>query len=133
MARITGVKAIVPDWKGRIVFLETATGEDNESGNPLARVRAGFADLIAQGVFDEAAGLVVGRPFGYNTEERRGQYADAIKGLFCEGRLAERNPFPILFGVDFGHTAPMVTLPFDALAEMDSGEDRFAVLEAGVV
>ena len=133
VARIAGVKAMVPDWKGRIVFLETATGEDDESGNPLARVRAGFADLIAQGVFDEAAGLVVGRPFGYNTDQRRAQYADVIKGLFCEGRLAEKNPFPILYGVDFGHTIPMVTLPFDAMALMDSDEDRFAVVEAGVV
>jgi len=132
MARLAGVRAIVPDWRGRIVFFETATGEDNVSGNPIHRVRAGIADLIAQGVFEEAAGLVVGRPFGYNTEGERENYIAVIKALLCEGRLADRK-FPILFNVDVGHTTPIVTLPFDALAELDSEQDRFAILEPGVV
>lgn len=132
VARLGGVQAIVPDWRGRIVFLETATGENGESGNSIDRVRAGFADLIAQGVFEDTAGLVVGRPFGYNTDERREEYASVITGLFCEGRLAKK-PFPILFNVDFGHTTPMVTLPFDALAELDSEYDRFAIVEPAVV
>ena len=131
MARLGGVRAITPDWRGRIVFLETALGDDSASGNPLHRVRAGVADLVAQGVFDEAAGLVVGRPFGYDSEAARGEYAGVIKGLLCEGRLAGR-AFPILFGVDFGHTTPMVTLPYDVLAELDSENDRFAVLESSV-
>jgi muramoyltetrapeptide carboxypeptidase LdcA involved in peptidoglycan recycling len=128
--RLGAVRAIVPDWRGRIVFLETA-GSDDLRGLALARVQAGFADLVAQGVFDEAAGLVVGRAFGYDSEEDRERYAGVIKGLLCEGPLAE-NPFPILFNVDIGHTTPMVTLPFDALAELDSERDRFAVLESGV-
>ncbi|KAM7198516.1 Peptidase family S66 [Rhypophila sp. PSN 637] len=136
VARLGGIRGIAPDWKGRIVFLETALGDgsDMEKGNPIERVRAGFADLIAQGVFDEAAGLVIGRPFGYNSEERRKQYMDIIRGLFCkEGSLsANKNPFPILFGVDIGHTIPMVTLPFFTLAELDSEQDRFAILESAV-
>jgi muramoyltetrapeptide carboxypeptidase LdcA involved in peptidoglycan recycling len=131
MARLNGVKEITPDWRDRIVFLETALGEDDVSGNPLYRVKAGIADLIAQGVFDHAAGLVVGRPFGYHSEEMQRDYMDAIKELLCEGRMAEK-PFPILFNVDFGHTTPMVTLPFDALAVLDSEKDSFAIIEAGV-
>lgn len=132
IARLHGVPSIVPDWRGRIVFVETALGEIEGTGNPLHRVQAGFADLIAAGVFEEAAGLVVGRAFGYNSAKDREKYAGAIKGLLCEGRLAAKNPFPILFNVDIGHTTPMVTLPFDALAELDSENDRFAVLEPGV-
>lgn len=131
MARLGGVRAIAPDWRGRIVFLETALGDDEVSGNPISRVRAGIADLIAQGVFEEAAGLVVGRPFGYDSEEAREEYAGVIKELLCEGRLAEKK-FPILFNIDIGHTVPMVTLPFDALAELDSERDRFAILEPAV-
>jgi muramoyltetrapeptide carboxypeptidase LdcA involved in peptidoglycan recycling len=34
--------------------------------------------------------------------------------------------------VDIGHTVPMVTLPYDALAELDSENGTFAVLESGV-
>lgn len=131
VARLQGIRAVVPDWRGRIVFLETAAGEDEVSGNPLYRVQAAFADLIAGGVFDEAAGLVVGRPYGYNSEEQIEQYTGVIKALLCEGRFAS-SKFPILFGVDFGHTTPMVTLPFDALATLDSYNDKFAILEAAV-
>ncbi|KAI1385142.1 peptidase [Hypoxylon trugodes] len=132
IARLGGVRGIVPDWKGRIVFFETAIGDDEESGNPLPRVQAGIADLIAEGVFEEAAGLVVGRPFGYDTPEMREQYIGVIKGLLCEGRLASKN-FPILFNIDIGHTSPMVTLPFDALAQLDSEKDQFSILEPGVL
>lgn len=132
MARLQGVRAIAPDWRGKIVFIETAMADDENSGNPPCRVQAALADLIASGVFEDAAGLVVGRPFGYDSEKQRKEYADIITGLLCEGRLAERK-FPILFGVDFGHTTPMVTLPYDALAELDSERDSFAVVEAGVV
>ncbi|KAH8889029.1 peptidase u61 ld-carboxypeptidase a [Thozetella sp. PMI_491] len=128
ISRLQGVRPIAPDWRGRIVFLETSVGD----GDNLSAVRAGFADLIAQGVFDEAAGLVVGRPYGYDTEEKRNKYAGIIKSLLCEGRMAEKQ-FPILFNVDFGHTTPMITLPFDALASLDSESDRFTVLEPGVL
>ena len=131
IARLQGVRAIVPDWRGKIVFVETAAADDEDSGNPPNRVQAALADLIAGGVFEEAAGLVVGRPFGYDSEKQRQEYANIITGLLCEGRLAEKK-FPILFGVDFGHTTPMVTLPYDALAELDSERDLFAVIEAAV-
>jgi muramoyltetrapeptide carboxypeptidase LdcA involved in peptidoglycan recycling len=131
MARLAGVRAITPDWKGRIVFFETAAGDDDVSGNPLGRVRAAVADLIAQGVFDDAAGLVVGRPFGYDSPRARAKYAGVITGLLCEGRMADKN-FPILFNVDIGHTTPMVTLPFDGLAVLDSERDRFAILDSAL-
>ncbi|KAI1802510.1 peptidase [Daldinia bambusicola] len=132
MARLTGIQAIVPDWRGRIVFIETATGEEYGKGNPIYRVRAGIADLIAQGVFEEVAGLVVGRPFGYDSPAEREEYISVIKGLLCDGPLAKKN-FPILFNVDFGHTSPMVTLPYDALAVLDSEKDQFAIQESGVL
>ncbi|TPX12763.1 uncharacterized protein E0L32_000940 [Thyridium curvatum] len=132
VARLGGVRALAPDWRGRIVFLETAMSDAEVTGNPIPRVRAGIADLVAHGVFDEAAGLVVGRPFGYDSEEARDEYAGVITALLCEGPLAERNSFPILFNIDIGHTTPMVTLPIDALAELDSETDRFAILEPAV-
>lgn len=123
--RLNGIRAIAPDWRGRIVFLESA-------GRDFGAVRMAFSDLAAQGVFDEAAGLVVGRAVGHDTDKAREKYEKVITTLLCEGHLATKKSFPILFNVDIGHTTPMVTLPFDALAELDSDKDRFAVLEAGV-
>ena len=132
IARAQGIRAIVPDWKDKLIFVETATSEDHQAGNPIHRVQAAFADLIAGGVFDNAAGLVVGRPYGYDSEEERQAYMDVITGLFCGGPMGEKD-FPILFGVDIGHTMPMVTLPYDTLAELDSDKDSFAIVEAAVV
>jgi muramoyltetrapeptide carboxypeptidase LdcA involved in peptidoglycan recycling len=74
----------------------------SDTGEP-DQVRNSVADLIAHGVFNETAGLVVGRPVGYDSEESRGEHLDIIKGL-CEGRLAKANPCPILCNVDIGHT-----------------------------
>ncbi|OAA70205.1 peptidase u61 ld-carboxypeptidase a [Akanthomyces lecanii RCEF 1005] len=130
VVRLNGVRAVAPDWRDRIIFLETAVSEADDIG----AVRTAFADLIAQGVFDSVAGLVVGRPFGYDSDEAREEYAGVITGLLCNahhGPLAKKK-FPILFNVDFGHTTPMVTLPFDTLAVLDSDNDQFEMLEAGV-
>lgn len=129
VVRLNGIRAIAPDWRGRIVFLETSAGESRD----LDLVRVGVADLIAQGFFEEAAGLVIGRPYGYDSGERLEKYAGVFKTLLCEGRLAgTKNQFPILLSVDIGHTTPMVTLPFDLLAKLDSEGDRFTILESGV-
>ncbi|KAK1980038.1 LD-carboxypeptidase [Colletotrichum cereale] len=133
VSRIQGIPRITPDWRGRILFLESATGEgDQAKGNPLGRVRQAVADLAARGVFDELAGLVIGRPYGYNTEKERARYAAAFRGLLCHGRLADRK-FPILMNVDVSHTSPKVTLPMDALAVLDSDKDEFVITEAAVV
>lgn len=47
------------------------------------------------------------------------QYTGMIKELLCEGRLA-KIPSPNLFNMDIEYTTPMVTLPFDALVDLDS-------------
>ncbi len=47
-----GFAPLSPDWRGRIVFLETSMGESKD----LGPVRTAVADLIAQGVFEEVAG-----------------------------------------------------------------------------
>lgn len=129
MARLNGILAIRPNWRGRIVFLETSFEESKD----LPVVQRAVADLIAQGVFEEAAGLVIGRPVGYDSEEKLEEYAGVFKALLCEGRYAsDGNQFPILMNVDIGHTTPMVTLPYDILAELDAEQDRFTILESAV-
>lgn len=126
---LTGIRALAPtDWKGRIVFLESATGDDDVGALP-ERLRAVFADLRAQGVFDGVAGLVLGRTYAYAEGERRELLHNIIKDVLCHGSLDE---FPILEGVDFGHTTPMVTLPYDAMAVLDSEQDLFEITEPGV-
>ena len=40
--------------------------------------------------------------------------------------------FPVWSRVDVGHTEPMVTVPLNALARLDSREDVWEILEPGV-
>lgn len=136
VVRLGGVAPLVPDWSGRIVFLETQAAEGSlDAGFPLGKIRQALGDLIAQGVFDKVAGLVLGRFFGYNTEEQRAEVEKVVRETVIENEFINNEvygDFPVLMNVDIGHTSPMITLPMDALARLDSEKDEFSILEAGV-
>lgn len=85
-----------------------------------------MADLVNAGVIDEISGLVIGRPYGYD-EKMREDFAQLIADQ-CYGTT-----FPILLNVDIRHTAPILTLPMNALVRIDSSRDEFSVLEPGVL
>ncbi|EOO02442.1 putative peptidase u61 ld-carboxypeptidase a protein [Phaeoacremonium minimum UCRPA7] len=129
--RLQGIRPIVPDWKGRVLFLEASLGDDNVSGISLERTRQQFADIVAQGVVDDIKGLVFGRFAGYRTEEQRQVISKLIREVFIEND-AVTNDFPILINVDIGHTSPILTIPMDALVSLDSEKDEFVILEAGI-
>ena len=38
----------------------------------------------------------------------------------------------IITQMDFGHSEPMMTLPYGVLAEMDMDNQKFSILESGV-
>ena len=91
-----------------------------------ARTRACMADLVNAGVIGQISGLVIGRPYGYD-EKMREEFAQLVADQ-CYGTA-----FPILFNVDIGHTAPILTLPMNAMASIDSSKDDFSILEPGVL
>lgn len=129
MVTLNGIPSVRPDWSDRIVFFETSAHE----GNDVDDVRAYLGHLIAGGVFDKAAGVVIGRPYNYDTDEAQQQYENVLTELLCnDSSVQGDNKFPILFNVDVGHTTPMVTLPMDAMASLDSEADTFSILESGV-
>ncbi|KAH8817475.1 peptidase family S66 [Xylogone sp. PMI_703] len=125
VVRLSGTK-YWPSFKGKILLLESPSGEDGEWPFPIYRARAAIADLINTGIFQDIAGLVIGRSVNYD-EKLRKQYADIVTGLL------EGTNFPILAEVDIGHTAPMLTVPLNALAKLDSKKNEFSILEPGVV
>jgi muramoyltetrapeptide carboxypeptidase LdcA involved in peptidoglycan recycling len=112
--------------KGAILFLEISQGED--SPMPLYRVRADLVDLINTGLFDDIVGLVFGRTYLYDEK-----LTDQLESLLAE--LVDGNGFkwPVLTGVDIGHTSPMITVPFGAEALLDNEAETFSFLEDGVM
>jgi muramoyltetrapeptide carboxypeptidase LdcA involved in peptidoglycan recycling len=115
-----------PIYRGCILILENPEGELDNGSLPFAQTRSLMADLVNLGIFDGITGLVVGRPYKYDDEGKE-EFKQMVLDQ-CYG-----TDFPILFNVDIGHTDPMLTIPLNALASLDSDRDEFAILEAGVV
>lgn len=122
--RIIGTKYDLPSYKGVILLLELPEGEERKA-YPVARANSQIRDLFNRGVFDDVAGLVLGRPYGYSDAMTRNWEKYVVE---CVG---ERE-IPVLGGVDVGHIDPLLTIPLGAQTEMDSEEGRWAVVEAGV-
>lgn len=107
-------------WQGALLFIETS----DEAPSP-ARVDSILMDYENMGVFDLLGGLLVGRPMRYSAEQK----AELNEVLLA--RTAKYS-FPIISGMDFGHTAPQFTLPIGCRAGIDSEARSFSILEAAV-
>lgn len=115
-----------PSFEDAILFWETPeSSADFSKGESVSEIDAALTDLDLSGVFSSIQGMIIGRPFGYTPEE-----TDHLKRVIIE-RAAAFN-FPILFGVDIGHTDPMITVPIGVQATMDSSNNTFCIIEAGV-
>jgi muramoyltetrapeptide carboxypeptidase len=105
-----------PKWDGKILFWEEVNATIEEIDNYLWRLR------VAK-VFKKIEGMVVGKIT--NLEPIEGDndlWAALDKPLALEDVVlgaTDGYNFPILFGADFGHDVPSLTLPIGAPAKMD--------------
>ncbi|OGJ19992.1 hypothetical protein A3K73_03155 [Candidatus Pacearchaeota archaeon RBG_13_36_9] len=112
-----------PSHKGKILFIETPEGSEFNIGEPLPEVDAMLADLKLAGIFNEIKGLIVGRPFKYSQEEK-----EKFKEIILDN--TKDYNFPILFGVDIGHTDPQATIPLGLNTTLDSKKNTFKINES---
>ncbi len=110
-----------PDWRGAIFFFETS----EEKPEPET-VDSMLMDYENMGVFEQINGMLVGRPMLYNDAEKQ-----ALRDVILE--RTRRYDFPVITDMDFGHTAPQMTLPLGCLAEIDTDQQRVAILESAVI
>jgi muramoyltetrapeptide carboxypeptidase LdcA involved in peptidoglycan recycling len=82
-------------------------------------------DYENMGVFGGLQGLLVGRPMGYTEEEK-----EQLRTILLE--RSARYRFPIVSDMDFGHTAPQMTLPIGCQAVIDTAHQLFSITEAAV-
>ena len=97
------------EWEGKILFLETS--EDKPS--PM-QVKYFLRNLNAIGIFDKITGIIVGKPKG---ETYYDEYKEIFKSVI--GEEANKKSLPILYNVNFGHSAPMCILPYGMNAKVD--------------
>ncbi|MDH6435687.1 S66 peptidase family protein [Streptomyces canus] len=108
----------LPDFTGAVFFWETCS-------QSIGEIERNLTHLACAGVTDGIAAMIVGRSF------RAGDAFEAQLRAYVSERWSGA-PFPVLAGVDLGHSDPMLTLPVGARCRLDSGTDVFEVIEAAV-
>ncbi|WP_040214590.1 S66 family peptidase [Clostridium polynesiense] len=109
-------------WEGSILFLETS--EDMPEPD---FIKLWLRNYGAQRILDKINGIIFAKPYDNKYYE---EYKTAIINVVRnEMKLKE---LPIMYNMNFGHTAPMMIIPYGALGEIDCDNNSFSILEAGV-
>ena len=113
-------------WDNAILFIETS--EEAPPPHAVTRILRTYA---AQGILGRRAAVLVGRPGGGVPASEFPAYDAAVLQVVAEEEgLAD---LPVVAGMDFGHTDPMMVLPYGLLARVDCDRQEFAILESAVV
>ena len=110
-------------WEGSIIFFDGMAAYSNPSS--LTHM---LRSLASTGIFKKANGIIFSNPVDYKFYEECKQCL--FKVIRDEEGLLD---MPILYNLNFGHSTPITTIPFGAMAEIDCDNKTFSILESGVV
>ena len=113
------------EWSGAILFLETS--EEAPPPRDLARALRVYA---AEGVLEQLAGILFGRPGGQIDQNLFEQYDQSLLQVCCDEQGLD--DLIIVSGMDFGHTDPIMTLPYGVRARIDCSTNEFSIVEPAV-
>ncbi|GAB3647418.1 S66 peptidase family protein [Glycomyces tarimensis] len=115
--------ALAPEvFDGAIFFWE-------DVGRNIGHIWNDLHSLRMQGVFDRVGAMVVGIPTDLHGPPER--YGPATVEDVVRDVLADVD-FPILGGVDFGHTGPNLPMPIGLRAAVDADSQQLKLLESPV-
>jgi len=110
-----------PDLNGRILLVE-----EDEEGGPTGNIAREFRQLEQMGAFGEINAMMIGRiPAVAGLKE-----GDSLETILDE--CLRGYDFPVVTGVDFGHTNPIATIPIGVEASLDADRRRLVYLGSGV-
>jgi len=112
-------------WDGSIFFYETS-----EEGPPPAQLLRWLRNFGVQGLLSRISAFVFGRPGGQISVASHMEYERVILQALAEFGATE---IPVMVDMDFGHTDPIMTLPYGAMAEIDCERSAFSILESAVI
>jgi muramoyltetrapeptide carboxypeptidase LdcA involved in peptidoglycan recycling len=109
-------------WERAIIFFET--DEDKPQPKYIEQWLRNYGSI---GILQKANGIIFGKPYDNLYYE---EYKKAIlKVIREELKLVD---LPILYNMNFGHTAPMITIPYGAMAEINCAKKTFCISDTGV-
>jgi muramoyltetrapeptide carboxypeptidase LdcA involved in peptidoglycan recycling len=113
-------------WKEAVLFIETS----EEAPTPL-EIKRGFRSLAALGVLKRIKGILFGRPGGHVPVSKYQEYEDALIDIVTgEEGLSD---IPIVTRMDFGHTDPMIVLPYGIECMINCNSQEITLLENAVI
>lgn len=124
MVSLIGTKYDI-DYAGKIIFIE-------EVGEEPYRIDRMLTQLIQSNKFKSAAGIMMGI---FSKCEPREKDAAFSKSFSLMEVLKDRFSgfkIPVIYGMSFGHIKDKFTIPFGGLAELDTNEQNFSLLETVV-
>jgi muramoyltetrapeptide carboxypeptidase len=109
-----------PDLRHKILLVE-----EDEEGGPTGNIARKFRQLEQTDALSEVEAMMIGR-------------TPSVAGLKCGDSLEmilEETlgcyKFPLVSGLDFGHTNPIATIPIGVKARLDADARKLVFLEAG--
>jgi len=112
---VTTPDQYVPDIDGEILLLE-----ENAEISSVHQVEKLLWTLRQAGILQDISGLAFGRYAAPNS---------AAVNRLCSVLTDVTAPYdiPVVYGVDYGHTDPMITVPMGAEATLDAGSEQFRI------
>jgi len=107
------------EWKDKILFLETSEDKPNPD-----LITYYLRNLGAQGIFNIAKGIIVGKP---QNEKYYEEYKDVYRKALKE---FNRTDMPVLYNVNFGHSSPIGIIPYGINCELDVDNKKITLLES---
>ena len=123
-------------WKDSILFIETSEEKPTPS-----QIKYWLRNYAAQGILRNLKGIIFGIPGGdipfddpeYNSKLK--EHLDSFEKydeIFLKVCKEYNLTLPIVTHVQFGHIAPMLTLPIGVMARIDCKNKKIEIIESGV-
>ena len=102
------------EWRGKILFAETSEVMPHPE-----LLREYLEAMKSEGVFDNVNGIIIGKPMNEKYYE---EYKDVWRDVVDNSEL------PIVYNVNFGHSAPRAILPYGAMARVDAEKQEITLM-----
>ncbi len=122
MIKGTKIWPSIDEWKDTILFLETS--EEKPSPKHLEYWLRNYGSLE---ILQNVKGIIFGKPYDNLYYE---EYKEVILKVIRD-ELGLIN-LPIMYNMNFGHTAPTMILPYGAMAEINCDDISFSIIESSV-